>query len=116
MSRDRIVYSTDPRWKPPCKRCGNWPCSCETDHTPTPRRGEPVRLSFRRAHKGSGLTLIERLPLGAAEREELLRSLKRRLGVGGAIRAGVLELQGDHRDAVERELAAAGFKVRRIGG
>lgn len=112
-----IVYSTDPRWKPPCKRCGNQPCTCEADRSgPPPKAGEPVRLSYRRGHKGSGVTMVERLPLDHAGREEFLRRLKRKLGVGGTLRDGTLELQGDHRDAVEAELAAAGYRVKRIGG
>jgi translation initiation factor 1 len=50
-----------------------------------------------------------------AGKEELLRKLKKRLGVGGTVKLGALELQGDRRDAVEAELKAAGYKVKRIG-
>lgn len=116
MSRDRIVYSTDPNWKPPCERCGESPCVCARDDAPAPRAGEPARISFRRAHKGSGLTLIERLGLDPRGKQDLLRRLKQRLGVGGTIKNGVLEIQGDERDFIEAELKAAGFRVRRVGG
>jgi len=111
MTTDRpIVYSTDPDWKPPCPACGKSPCACSGV-----RQNEPVRLSFRRGHKGSGITLIERLQMHPAGKEELLKKFKKRLGVGGAVKLGALELQGDQRDFAEAELKAAGYKVRRIG-
>ncbi|MBI4676493.1 MAG: translation initiation factor [Elusimicrobia bacterium] len=81
-----------------------------------PKQAEPVRLSFRRNMKGSGMTLIDRLQMHPAGKEELLRGFKRRLGTGGTVKFGVLELQGDHRDLVEAELKADGYKVKRIGG
>ncbi|MBI4056152.1 MAG: stress response translation initiation inhibitor YciH [Elusimicrobia bacterium] len=96
---DEIVYSTDPHWKPK-----------------TPKQTEPVRISFRTGHKGSGMTLIEKLPMHPEGKEDLLRKFKKRLGVGGTVKFGQLEIQGDHRDFVEMELKALGFVVRRIGG
>ena len=102
---DNIVYSTDPDWKP--------------EHSkPTERRqkqAEPVRLSFRHGHKGSGMTFIEKLQMHPAGKEELLKKFKKRLGVGGTVKFGVLEIQGDHRDIVEAELKALGYKVKRLG-
>jgi translation initiation factor 1 len=110
MGEKNIVYSTDPEWKPPCQSCGKTPCAC-----PGAKQNEPVRLSFRRGHKGSGITLIERLQMHPAGKEEMLKKFKKRLGVGGALKQGALELQGDQRDFVETELKSAGYKIRRIG-
>jgi len=107
---DNTVYSNEPGWKPPCPQCGKSPCAC-----PGAKQSEPVRISFRSGHKGSGMTLVERLQMHPAGKEELLRKLKKRLGVGGTVKLGALELQGDRRDAVEAELKAAGYKVKRIG-
>jgi len=76
---------------------------------------EPVRVSFRRGGKGSGLTLVEKLPMHPAGKEELLKKFKKRLGVGGTVKLGVLELQGDHRAFVKTELEASGYKVKTIG-
>ncbi len=118
---DRTVYSTDPSWKPPCRKCGLSPCACsaERSHAPTLQPShapEPLRLSFARAAKGSGVTRIDRLAANPQHKEDLLKTLKRRLGCGGAVKGGVLEIQGDHRDRIEKELVALGYRVRRIGG
>ena len=37
-------------------------------------------------------------------------------GAGGTVKGGVIELQGDHREAVEAFLAARGLKSKRAGG
>jgi len=50
-----------------------------------------------------------------AGKEELLSKFKKRLGAGGAVKNGVLELQGDRRAFLKTELEAAGYKVRLIG-
>ncbi|HAM37085.1 MAG TPA: hypothetical protein DEB40_09750 [Elusimicrobia bacterium] len=96
---DRPVYSTDPDW----------------GKKGTPRQPEPVRLSFSRNAKGSGVTRVERLVMHPTLKEQLLSRLKRRLGCGGAIKDGALEFQGDHRDVLTHELEVQGYKVRRIG-
>jgi len=110
---DNIVYSTDPGWKPPCPACGKSPCGC-IGPGGKPKQAEPVRIAFRRGHKGSGMTVIERLQMHPAGKEELLKKFKKRLGVGGTVKLGVLEIQGDHRDAVEAELKNSGYKVKRL--
>jgi len=109
---DKVVYSTDPRY---CTACGKSPCVC-ADASARPKQPEPVRLSFVRGAKGSGVTKVERMILHPTLKEQLLKRLKRRLGCGGTVQDGNLELQGDHRDLVEAELKKEGFPVRRIGG
>lgn len=91
---DKIVFSTDPGFRQP----------------------EPVRLSFQRGAKGSGVTKIERLIMHPTLKDQLLSQFKKRFGCGGTVKDGALELQGDRRDAVEAELTAQGYKVKRIGG
>jgi translation initiation factor 1 len=105
---DKIVYSTDPAWQPSSDKAS-------AEKPAKPKQAEPVRLSFRRGHKGSGMTLIERLQMHPAGKEELLKKFKKKLGVGGTVKLGALEIQGDHRDFVETELKALGYKVKRLG-
>ena len=50
--------------------------------------------------RGKTATTVFNLPLGDAELRELAGRLKKRCGVGGSAKDGVIELQGDHRDAV----------------
>jgi len=116
--KGRVVWSSDPCWKPPCKACGRTPCACGTpaaEESPA-RQAEPLRLSFRRLAKGSGVTRIDRLAANPSHKANLLSRLKKRLGCGGTVRDGILEIQGDHRDAVEAALLAEGFQVKRAGG
>lgn len=60
------------------------------------------------------MTIIERLQMHPAGKEELLKKFKKRLGVGGAVKLGALEMQGDHRDFVEAALKENGYKVKRL--
>ena len=79
--------------------------------------GGPVRVSRQtKGRKGKGVTLVTGLPLSDAELSDLAAALKRRCGSGGTVKAGVIEIQGDHRDVVVAELAARGWAAKRAGG
>jgi translation initiation factor 1 len=114
---DRIVYSSGPDGVKLCPRCRKTPCDCPEGlaGAQKPRtQTEPVRVLFRRTGKGSGMTLVEKLPMHPAGKEELLKKFKKRLGVGGAVKNGALEIQGDHKAFVAAELQTAGYKVKII--
>lgn len=110
---DRTVYSTDPDF---CSACGRSPCTCARRVPGKSRQPEPVRLSFCRGAKGSGVTRVERINMHPRLKEEMLKGFKKRLGCGGTLKDGTLELQGDRRDFLETALTADGYKVKRIGG
>ncbi len=80
------------------------------------KQPNPVYLSFQRGGKGSGVTRVEKLIMHPTLKEQLLAAYKKRLGCGGTIRDGALEVQGDRRDLIEADLKAQGFQVRRSGG
>ncbi|OGR86670.1 MAG: hypothetical protein A3J74_10275 [Elusimicrobia bacterium RIFCSPHIGHO2_02_FULL_57_9] len=107
----RPVYSTDPSF---CAACRRSPCCCGDPQAVKKRQPEPLRLSFTRSNKGSGVTRIERLIMHPTLKAELLSRFKRRLGCGGAVKDGTLELQGDHRDILEAELKAEGYQIKRV--
>jgi translation initiation factor 1 len=88
------------------------------------RKAEPARpaggrVKVRRevaGRRGKAVTTISGVPLDDAGLRELARRLKRRCGVGGSAKGGVIELQGDHRDAVVEVLRGEGYDVVLAGG
>ena len=77
------------------------------------------RVKVRRetaGRRGKAVTTISNVPLDDAALRELAGRLKKRCGVGGSAKGGVIELQGDHRDAVVEVLRADGYDVVLAGG
>jgi len=76
-----------------------------------------VRL--RREVKGRGggtVIVITGIPLGGEALKELAGALKKRCGSGGTVKEGIIEIQGDHRDTLLRELELRGYRVKLAGG
>jgi len=65
---------------------------------------------------GKGVTIIADLPLNEAGLVELATKLKTRLGTGGTVKDGRIEIQGDQRDRLVTELEKLGYRVKRAGG
>lgn len=51
-----------------------------------------------------------------AGQQALLKLLKNKLGTGGTLKDGVLEIQGDHRDQIVELLNGLGYKAKKSGG
>jgi translation initiation factor 1 len=115
--RGNLVYSTDRgRLCPGCLRPAP-ECVCRDAERRPPAGDGIVRLSRQtKGRKGSGVTLVTGLPLGAEELAALAKSLKASCGVGGAIKDGVIELQGDQRDRLLPLLEGLGYRVKKAGG
>ena len=65
---------------------------------------------------GKGVTTVTGLPLSLSDIEALAAKLKKRCGSGGTVRAGVIEIQGDHRDTIVGELSKLGWQAKKSGG
>jgi translation initiation factor 1 len=77
----------------------------------------PVRVGREVAGRGGkGVSVISGLPLPAVELAALAADLKKRCGAGGAVKDGVIEIQGDHRDRLVSELRKLGYDAKRSGG
>jgi translation initiation factor 1 len=82
-----------------------------------PAAGGRVKVRRETAgRRGKAVTTVSGVPLGDAALRELAGRLKKRCGVGGSAKDGVIELQGDHRDVVVEVLRADGYDVVLAGG
>jgi len=77
------------------------------------------RVKVRRetaGRRGKAVTTVTGVPVSDDELKALAGRLKKRCGVGGSSKDGVIELQGDHRDTVVEVLRAEGYDVVLAGG
>jgi translation initiation factor 1 len=115
-SGSRLVYSTESgRLCPQCHRPVA-DCVCGKDR-PAGVGDGIVRI--RRETKGRGgkaVTVVEGIPLAEAELKALAKALKQRCGVGGSVKSHTIEIQGDQRDLLKKELEARGYQVKLSGG
>jgi translation initiation factor 1 len=77
------------------------------------------RVKVRRetsGRRGKAVTTVANVPLDDDGLRELAGQLKKRCGVGGSVKDGVIELQGDHREVVLEALKADGYDAVLAGG
>jgi translation initiation factor 1 len=111
-----LVYSTDTGRT--CPGCGHpvKQCCCSTKKSRQQGDGV-VRISRQtKGRKGCGVCLITGMDLGGTELKKLAKQLKKKCGSGGAVKNGVIEIQGDHREVLVDALIKLGFKAKLAGG
>ena len=87
------------------------------ERPPAGKAGGRVKVRRETAgRRGKAVTTISDVPLDDAALKQLAGRLKKRCGVGGSAKNGVIELQGDHRDVVVELLRADGYDVVLAGG
>jgi len=110
-----LVFSTDAgRHCPDCRQPVD---SCTCKQTLIPEGDGIARV--RRESKGRGgktVTTITGVPLAEDALKELATTLKKRCGTGGALKDGVIEIQGDHVELLLAELIKLGYKAKKSGG
>lgn len=113
----RVVYSTDRgRLCPDCNVV-RADCRCRLTANPTPAGDGIVRL--RKETKGRGgkaVTVITGLGGDTATLKARAKVFKQRCGVGGAVKDGSIEMQGDQRSIIKALLEAEGLTVKLSGG
>jgi translation initiation factor 1 len=77
-----------------------------------------VDIIRQTAHRGGkGVTVARNfIGIGPAEKQELAKKIQRACGVGGTVKDGCIEIQGDKREEMKRILTEAGFKPVFAGG
>lgn len=114
-----LVYSTE--HGKTCPTCREALSACLCDDASEQERLASLDgvVRIRRetsGRKGKGVTTVSGIPLPSNELKTLAKTLKRRCGTGGAVKEGVIEIQGDHRDTLREELTTLGYQVKLAGG
>lgn len=113
MSR---VYSTEQgRICPGCDQPVT-SCRCKAQQA-VPSGDGIVRISREtKGRKGKGVTLASGVPLTDDALKSLAKNLRQKLSSGGSVKDGIMEFQGDQRQALKALLEKEGYKVKLAGG
>ena len=81
------------------------------------RRGR-VDIVRQTAHRGGKAVTVAKnfIGIGLAEKQELAKMMQKACGVGGTVKDGRIEIQGDKREEMKRILTEAGFTPVFAGG
>ncbi len=110
------VYSTEfGKMCPDCNKAAA-KCTCLKKQSLPQSDGIVRLLKETKGRKGKGVTLVTGIALDTGGLKKIAKSLKQKCGSGGSVKNGVIEIQGDHRDVLEKELVILGYKVKRAGG
>jgi translation initiation factor 1 len=118
MSGSVVWSSEHGRMCPACRRALK-ECVCRASGGgPRGKAADAVVRVGRqtKGRRGKGVTVVTDVPLPSADLTKLAKALKKRCGSGGTVKDGVIEIQGDHRDAIVAELEKQGFRTKRAGG
>ena len=109
MSENNLVYSTEfGRIKPESEKS-----------EPEVRlfKDGAVRIERQtKGRKGKGVMLVVGIDPSEHDLKKLAKTLKSKMGQGGALKEGVIEIQGDDRDKLKQILETMKFKVKIAGG
>lgn len=114
-SHSGSVYSTEVGRT--CPSCGKAKERCVCTNDEMPEGDGIVRIQREtKGRKGKGVTLVKGVLLAPTDLKNLAKELKQKCGVGGAVKDGVIEIQGDMRDQVFDEMKQRGYTVKKAGG
>ena len=101
-----------------CPECANSVDQCSCSKRTSVEKGDGIVRVRResKGRKGKTVTVIRGLALEENELKELGRALKAKCGTGGTTKNGEIEIQGDKKDLLIKELKVRGFTVKGEGG
>lgn len=109
MSDVRLVYSTESgRIK-------------ETNEIAEPEvklfKDGAIRIERQsKGRKGKGVMLVVGIDPAEHDLKAIAKQLKSKMGQGGAVKEGIIEIQGDDREKLKSILESLKFKVKLAGG
>jgi translation initiation factor 1 len=104
---DRLVYSS-----------GSGRVEARKPASPRRPQGDGIARVRRevKGRRGKTVTTISGLALADDALRDLAAELKRSCGSGGAVKDGIIEIQGDHRDTLVAALESRGHRGKLAGG
>ncbi len=81
-------------------------------------KGDGIVRIFRetKGRKGKGVCLVKGLDLDDSELKKLTAELKKVCGCGGTLKDGIIEIQGDKREVIQKYLEKKNYTVKLAGG
>jgi translation initiation factor 1 len=107
MSNNNLVYSTD---------VGRINATSAKPQRQASKDGIVRIRRETKGRKGKGVTVIDGIDMSVEELKKLCTELKKMCGTGGAVKQGLIEIQGDNRDKIKTKLEAQGMQVKLAGG
>jgi translation initiation factor 1 len=94
------------------------PAAGASDPPPTKRNRGRVDIIRQKAGRGGKtVTVVTNfVGIGLPEKEALAKKIQKACGVGGTVKEGRIEIQGDKREEAARILTEAGFRPVFAGG
>ncbi len=120
MENSRLIYSTETGRI--CRDCRQPAKSCTCKKRKQSKVAETAQDGIVRVRrevkgrKGKTVTSVSGLPLDGALLKQMAKDLKYLCGTGGAVKDGIIILQGDHREKLKSELSRDGYCVKLAGG
>lgn len=111
---NRVVYDSD-HGRLNCATCQRPVSRCNCTQA-TPVASDGIVRIRREVRRGKPMTVVIGLPLAESDLRVLAKALKKKCSSGGSTKDGQIEVQGDHRDILVRELEARGYTTRLAGG
>lgn len=115
---NRVVYDSE-HGRTMCPRCDRPVprCRCEAPSVAAAEgSGDGIVRVRREVRRGKPVTVIAGLPLAEPDLRALAKALKKKCSTGGTTKDGLIEIQGDHRELLVRELEARDYRVKLAGG
>ncbi|OYP34926.1 translation initiation factor [Rhodopirellula sp. MGV] len=113
---------------PTCERCGKTEdeCVCTAEEKAAdeaakqkqanrlPPEKQTARVQIEKRKGGRKATVISGLTAQANDLQDLLAQLQTVCGTGGTVKSNddLVELQGDHAEAIRKKLAEIGYRVK----
>ena len=112
MSDSTLVYSSESGRV--CPQCEQPLDVCTCNPSAHPKDGpKTVRVSVsRQGRKGKTVTSVKGLRMTSADLKAYAGKLKKKVGSGGTLKEGVIEIQGDYRDPITARLRQEGWDVK----